>query len=84
MRAVQDSASWNRIATFRRSDVELDLAQIAAIEADRAGVGVVQAHEHLRQRRLAGAAGADERQRLAGLEPQARPRRAPAARPPGS
>ena len=48
--------------------VERRLAQVDAAERDAALAGVVGAHEQLRERRLAGAGRADERQVLARLD----------------
>ena len=43
-------------------------AQILAVQQDPAEVGVIEAEQQLRQRRLAGTARADQRQHLAGLD----------------
>ena len=47
-----------------------DVAQIDAIEQNRAGGRIVEAGDEIAERRLAGAAGADQGDHLAGLDVQ--------------
>ena len=46
--------------------VELVVAQVGAVQRDAAGIGIPEAHQQLRRRRLARARGADQRHGLAG------------------
>src|SRR6185503_17445863 len=57
-----DDAEQTTIAVY------LDLAQIDAIEFDRAFAGIVEASNEVAERRLARATGADQRDHLAGLD----------------
>ena len=50
--------------------IEVELAQIDAVDLDGAGLGVVEPAEQLGQRRLAGAVLADDRQRRPGGDRQ--------------
>ena len=68
--AVQDERLLEQDRDVAAQRGELELAQVVAVEADRAPVGVVEADEHPGERRLAGAAGADQGQRLAGRDTQ--------------
>ena len=78
--------SWKIICISRRSGRSWrceSLRDVAAVEADRPGGRVEQAHDQPRRRRLAAARLADDAERLAAVEPSAtRPRpRAPAPLP---
>ena len=48
--------------------VDVDVAQVAAVEQDAAAGGVVEAGDEVAERGLAAAAGADEGDRFAGLD----------------
>ena len=50
----------------RRSDASVDLPHVDAVNENRAGAHVVEARQQVDQRRLAGAASADDGDHLAG------------------
>ena len=52
--------------TRERHDVEIELAQIDAVDLDRARLRVVEPAQQLGERRLAGAVLPDDRERRAG------------------
>ena len=58
--------SWNTAVTRSRHDVERELAQIDAVDLDRARLRVVQPAQQLGERRLAGAVLPDDGERRAG------------------
>ena len=72
--------SWNTAVTRARHDVEVELAQVDAVDLDRARLRVVEPAQQLGERRLAGAVLADDRQRRAGGDREVEVRRAPARR----
>ena len=62
--------SWKTAATPRPPGVEVELAQVDAVDLDRAGLRVVEPAEQLGERGLAGAVLADDGQRRAGGDRQ--------------
>ena len=59
--------SWNTTPMLARSEFERDVADVDAVDADRAGIRVAQALQQGHRGALAGAGVADQRHRLAGL-----------------
>ena len=58
--------SWKTAVTRERHAGEIELAQVDAVDLDRAGLRVVEPAEQLGERRLAGAVLSDDRQRRPG------------------
>ena len=58
--------SWNTAVDARAPRREIELAQVDAVDLDRAGLRVVQPAQQLGERRLAGAVLADDGERRAG------------------
>ena len=72
--------SWNTAVTRARHDVEVELAQVDAVDLDRARLRVVEPAQQLGERRLAGAVLADDGERRAGGNREVEVRRGPARR----
>ncbi len=58
--------SWNTAAIRVRHDAKIELAEIDAVDFDRAGLRVVQPAQQLRQRRFSGAVLSDDGERRPG------------------
>ena len=68
------SSSWKIVAMPRRwASCGLAKRTVLAVQADGAGVGLVEAGDDLDQRRLAGAVLAEQRMHLAGADVEADP-----------
>ena len=76
----KSAPSWNAMPKWRRNSVisrSPSVAEVDAVDLDRAGVGPDQADDVLEQHALAAARAADDHHRLAGARPRDRARRAP-------
>ena len=67
-RAGEEERILQHDAELAAVRAQLELAQVVAVDADRALVGVVEAADELRRRRLAAARLADEREAAAGRD----------------
>ena len=63
--ALKRKGSSSTTAMAARSDGDVDVAHVGAVDEHRAGADVVQARDELDERRLARAGGADEGDRAA-------------------
>ena len=72
--------SWNTAVTRARHDGEIEVAQVDAVDLDRARLRVVEPAQQLGERGLAGAVLADDGERRAGGDREVEVRRAPGGR----
>src|SRR5579875_3522999 len=69
-RPGEQEALLRHVAQVRAELLDVEAAHVMAIDADAAGIDVVEARQQLDERRLAGAGLADERDGLPGRDAQ--------------